>query len=141
MILLEFESAPLSEDEDEEGCRGRSLRRTVVLCVCVYVGGGAVAVQSQYEFHDSPAARQHADRRHRLAAGAADADQDTPSLLRLQRHRGRPAACDIALFSSLKQCPLTYCLQCFDAVCWAAGRTSALKKTEWWGAGMVICLE
>ena len=34
------------------------------------------------------------------------------------------------------------CLQCFDAVVgWAAGRASGLQKTEWWGAGMVICLE
>jgi len=33
------------------------------------------------------------------------------------------------------------CLQCFDAVGWAAGRASSLYKTEWWGAGMVICLE
>jgi len=32
------------------------------------------------------------------------------------------------------------CLQCFDAVGWAAGRASPVK-TEWWGAGMVICLE
>jgi len=29
------------------------------------------------------------------------------------------------------------CLQCFDAV----GRASGLKKTEWWGAGVVIGLE
>jgi len=28
------------------------------------------------------------------------------------------------------------CLQCFDAVGWAAGRAS-----EWWGAGMVIYME
>ena len=33
------------------------------------------------------------------------------------------------------------CLQCFDAVGWAAGTTSGLYKTEWWGAGVVICLE
>ena len=33
------------------------------------------------------------------------------------------------------------CLQCFDAVGWAAGRHPACKKTEWWGAGVVICLE
>jgi len=34
------------------------------------------------------------------------------------------------------------CLQCFDTVGWAAGRASSLqKKTERWGAGMVICLE
>ena len=33
------------------------------------------------------------------------------------------------------------CLQCFDAVGWAAGRASGLYRTEWWGAGMVICLE
>jgi len=32
-------------------------------------------------------------------------------------------------------------LQCFDTVGWAAGRASGLKKTEWWGAGLVICLE
>ena len=32
-------------------------------------------------------------------------------------------------------------LQCFDAVGWAAGRASGLEKTEWWGAGVVICLE
>jgi len=32
-------------------------------------------------------------------------------------------------------------LQCFDAVGWAAGRASGLQKTEWWGTGMVICLE
>ena len=33
------------------------------------------------------------------------------------------------------------CLQCFDAVGWAAGRASSLSKTEWWGAGVVLCLE
>jgi len=33
------------------------------------------------------------------------------------------------------------CLQCFDAVGWVAGRASGLYKTEWWGAGVVICLE
>ena len=32
-------------------------------------------------------------------------------------------------------------LQCFDAAGWAAGRASAWKKLEWWGAGVVICLE
>ena len=32
-------------------------------------------------------------------------------------------------------------LQCFDAVGWAAGMASNLYKTEWWGAGVVICLE
>jgi len=32
-------------------------------------------------------------------------------------------------------------LQCFDAVGWAAGRAPACKKTEWWGASMVVCLE
>ena len=29
------------------------------------------------------------------------------------------------------------CLQCFDTVGWVAGRASP----EWWGAGVVICLE
>ena len=33
------------------------------------------------------------------------------------------------------------CIQCFDTVGWVAGRHPACKKTEWWGAGMVICLE
>jgi len=33
------------------------------------------------------------------------------------------------------------CLQCFDAVGCAAGRASGLYKTEWWGAGVLICLE
>jgi len=32
-------------------------------------------------------------------------------------------------------------LQCFDAVGWEAGRDPAGKKTEWWGAGVVDCLE
>jgi len=31
---------------------------------------------------------------------------------------------------------LLNCLQCFDAVGWAAGRAY-----EWWGAGLVICME
>ena len=33
------------------------------------------------------------------------------------------------------------CLQCFDAVGWAAERAPGLQKTEWWGAGVVICLK
>ena len=36
------------------------------------------------------------------------------------------------------------CLQCFDAVGWAAGRASqhpACKKLQWWGTGVVICPE
>ena len=32
-------------------------------------------------------------------------------------------------------------LQCFDAVGWAVGKAAGLEKTEWWGAGVVICLE
>jgi len=32
-------------------------------------------------------------------------------------------------------------IQCFDTACWAAGRASGVYKIEWWGAGMVICLE
>jgi len=38
-------------------------------------------------------------------------------------------------------CISQFCLQCFDAVGWAAGRASGLQKTERWGVGMVICLE
>jgi len=37
------------------------------------------------------------------------------------------------------QIPFTF-LQCFDTVGWVAGRASGLYKTEWWGAGVVICL-
>jgi len=33
------------------------------------------------------------------------------------------------------------CVQCFDAVSWVAGRASSLQKTEWCGAGVVVCLE
>jgi len=38
-------------------------------------------------------------------------------------------------------CLQGFCLQCFDAVGWAAGRASGLQKTEWLGAGVVVCLE
>jgi len=31
--------------------------------------------------------------------------------------------------------------QCFDAVGWVQEGHPACKKTEWWGAGVVICLE
>ena len=31
--------------------------------------------------------------------------------------------------------------KCFDAVVWWQEGHLAYKKTEWWGAGMVICLE
>jgi len=34
----------------------------------------------------------------------------------------------------------TNCLQCFDAVGWAAWRAPGLWKTERWDAGVVICL-
>ena len=34
-----------------------------------------------------------------------------------------------------------FCLQCFDAVGWAAGRASGLWKTELWCAGVIICLQ
>jgi len=36
---------------------------------------------------------------------------------------------------------IMHCIPCFDAVGWVAGRASGLQKTEWWGAGVVICLE
>ena len=29
----------------------------------------------------------------------------------------------------------------YDAVRWVAGRAPACKKTRWWGAGVVVCLE
>jgi len=33
------------------------------------------------------------------------------------------------------------CLQCFDAVGWAAGRACGLSKNRVVGAGVVVCLE
>jgi len=39
------------------------------------------------------------------------------------------------------QTGLPFGLQCFDAFGLVAGRASTCKKLEWWGAGMVICLE
>jgi len=36
--------------------------------------------------------------------------------------------------------PISF-LHCFDTVGWAVGRASGLQKAEWWGAGVVICLE
>jgi len=29
---------------------------------------------------------------------------------------------------------------CFDTICWVKGRAFDLLKTEWWGAGVVICM-
>ena len=47
--------------------------------------------------------------------------------------------CTVYLFFTDHVCHM--CLQCFDTVGWAAGRAFGLQKTEWWGAGMFICLE
>jgi len=33
------------------------------------------------------------------------------------------------------------CLQCFDVIGCVAGKASGLKKLEWCGTGVVICLE
>jgi len=38
-------------------------------------------------------------------------------------------------------CLIVHCLQCFDAVGWRQEGHPACKKKQWWGAGMVICLE
>jgi len=35
---------------------------------------------------------------------------------------------------------LLLCVQCFDAVGWVVEKASCLKKTDWWDAGMVICM-
>ena len=42
--------------------------------------------------------------------------------------------------NSFEQMENNKCHRCFDAVGWAAGRASSLQETEWWDAGMVICL-
>jgi len=47
----------------------------------------------------------------------------------------------LQLWSYTRTHARTQCLQCFDAVGWAAGRASAPVKNEWWGAGVVVCLE
>jgi len=36
---------------------------------------------------------------------------------------------------------LLHCFQRFDTVGWASGRASGLCKIEWWGVGVVVCLE
>ena len=38
------------------------------------------------------------------------------------------------------KCAALQSVQCFEAVGWVAGRASGLKKTEWLGAGVVVCL-
>ena len=48
---------------------------------------------------------------------------------------------DRAVQFTILVCFVDVCLRCFDAVGWAAGRASGLYKSEWWGTGMVICLE
>ena len=45
----------------------------------------------------------------------------------------------LVFFSHLITSSATH--QCVDAVAWVAGRASGLQKTEWLGAGLVICLE
>ena len=34
-----------------------------------------------------------------------------------------------------------FCLQCFDAVCFLQAGCPSCRPTEWWGAGVVVCLE
>jgi len=61
---------------------------------------------------------------------------------RLQHNRRHPLQYNYCHSQYKLKCLFTSCLQCFDAVGWAAGRASSLqKKPEWWGTGMVICLE
>jgi len=55
---------------------------------------------------------------------------------------------DIAEIRSGWQSVLSFALSALFAfsaltllVGWQEGRASGLQKTEWWGAGMVICLE
>ena len=50
----------------------------------------------------------------------------------------RPHLCTLIIIMLSR---LNLCLQCFDAVGWTAGRESGVYKLEWWGVGMVICLE
>jgi len=36
---------------------------------------------------------------------------------------------------------INHFFQCSDAVGWVGGRASSLKKTDWWGVWVVVCLE
>ena len=46
------------------------------------------------------------------------------------------------LYYHLLDCITILCLQCFDAVVFLRQEGHpACKETEWWGVGMVICLE
>jgi len=54
--------------------------------------------------------------------------------------RGMPLGLQYSnLHSGVIRC---YLLLCYEyAVGWVAGTASGMSKTEWWGAGVVICLE
>ena len=45
------------------------------------------------------------------------------------------------IFQTFLSFVCSFSLQCFDAVGWATEGNPACKKTEWLGAGVVICLE
>jgi len=49
-------------------------------------------------------------------------------------------AASVIMADYLRKSGKIKCLQCFDAAGWTAGRASGLQKTEWWDAGVVICL-
>ena len=77
-------------------------------------------------------------------AGAAEASSSRP--FSTTRRRSAAAARGTPLPATVRRTNLVNfrredCLQCFDAVGWATGRESGLQKTEWWGAGVAICLE
>ena len=48
---------------------------------------------------------------------------------------------DICKFSVFSCIFLQHCLQCFDTAGWRGRKGIRPVKTEWWGAGVVICLE
>jgi len=48
---------------------------------------------------------------------------------------------DAVYFAILNIISALTCAWCFDAVAWVAGMAFGLCKIEWWGAGVVICLE
>jgi len=60
---------------------------------------------------------------------------------RIPQRKGQLGGTFPAMWPSSKFFDQVVCLRCIDAVGWVTGRASGLKKTEWWGAGVVICLE
>ena len=77
-----------------------------------------------------------------LTVIVTDSDvQKTMISLLFELIRLRTTLCSLVILILITLIFLHNCLQCFDAVGWAAGRASSLKKLSGEVAGVVICLE